>query len=38
MRKRPEARRARDRATFVHVREVLANGKPLRPADSLPLG
>jgi len=37
MRKRPEARRTRDRATFVHVREVLAEGKPLQPADSLPL-
>jgi deoxyribodipyrimidine photolyase-related protein len=38
MRKRPEDRRARDRATFVHVREVLANGQPLRPAGALPLG
>ena len=32
MRKRPDERRARDRATFVHVREVLANGRPLQPA------
>lgn len=38
MRKRPDARRSRDQATFVHVREVLANGKPLVPADLLPLG
>jgi deoxyribodipyrimidine photolyase-related protein len=38
MRKRPEARRARDQATFVHVRDLLVNGKPLVPADFLPLG
>jgi deoxyribodipyrimidine photolyase-related protein len=38
MRKRPAERRARDQRTFVHVREVLANGKPLVPANFLPLG
>ncbi|MFZ4722571.1 MAG: cryptochrome/photolyase family protein [Phycisphaerales bacterium] len=38
MRKRPAERRDHDQRTFVHVREVLANGKPLVPADFLPLG
>jgi deoxyribodipyrimidine photolyase-related protein len=38
MRKRSEALRQRDAATFVHVREVLANGRPLRPDGALPLG
>jgi deoxyribodipyrimidine photolyase-related protein len=38
MRKRPAERRARDQRTFVHVREVLANGKPLVPANFLPPG
>ena len=37
MRKRSEALRQRDAATFVHVREVLANGRPLRPDGALPL-
>ena len=38
MRKRSDSLRQRDAATFVHVREVLANGRPLRPDGALPLG
>ena len=37
LRKRPDARRRADAATFVHVRDVLVKGERLRPAGSLPL-